>query len=88
MANRTVMPGMADMPPSAQVEADLKNLIDSGSSVNTVDTYRQAIRHFQVIYGAPLPAMESDVLRYLATYAKEHSVSTLQVRLSALSNWH
>lgn len=80
--------GRADMPPSAQIEEDLKKLIDSGTSSNTVDTYRQAIRHFQVTYGGSLPALENDVQRYLATYAKEHSVSTLQVRLSALSNWH
>lgn len=68
--------------------AKADELIDAGTNANTVETYKYAIRHFQLKFKRALPCNEDDVVLYLATFAEELAVNTLQVRLAALSDWH
>ena len=70
------------------LRAKMDGLIDAGTNANTEDTYKYAIRHFQLKFGCVLPCNEDDVVRFLATFAEELAVKTLQVRLAALSDWH
>lgn len=46
------------------------------------------MRHFEVEWGAFLPASADGIARYLAQHADQQSIATLRQRLAALSRWH
>lgn len=60
----------------------------AGTRDNTRKSYRAAVEHFEVTWGGYLPATGDAIVRYLAEYAGQHSVSTLKQRLAALAQWH
>lgn len=60
----------------------------AGTRENTRKSYRAAVEHFEVTWGGYLPATGDAIVRYLAEYAGQHSVSTLKQRLAALAQWH
>lgn len=55
---------------------------------NTERSYRNALNHYQFVYRGFLPASGTAVATYLTAYAHQVSVSTLKVRVAALSRWH
>jgi integrase len=55
---------------------------------NTRDSYRSAIRHFEIEWGGFLPATADRVARYLVAHAESLAVNTLRHRLAALAQWH
>lgn len=59
----------------------------AATSDNTRQAYRSAIRHF-LCWGGLLPADEAAVIRYLVHFADSLSPRTLELRLTALSQWH
>lgn len=60
----------------------------AGTRENTRKSYRAAVEHFEVTWGGYLPATGDAIVRYLAEYAGQHSLSTLKQRLAALAQWH
>lgn len=50
-------------------------------------TYRSAIRQFER-WGGKLPAGRDTVIRYLLEHAESRNVRTLDLHLTALSQWH
>lgn len=60
----------------------------AGTSENTRNSYRAAVEHFEVTWGGYLPATGDAIVRYLANYAGQHSISTLKQRLAGLAQWH
>lgn len=62
--------------------------LKAGTRENTRRSYRAAVEHFEVTWGGFLPATGESILRYLAEYADQHTVSTLKQRLAALAQWH
>ncbi len=62
--------------------------IQAGTRDSTLRRYRQALEHFEVVWGGFLPATAESVAAYLADYAGELSSSTLRGRLAALAKWH
>lgn len=55
---------------------------------NTRQSYRAAIRHFEVEWGGFLPATADSIARYLSEHAETLSINTLRARLAALAQWH
>ncbi|MCP4474386.1 MAG: tyrosine-type recombinase/integrase [Gammaproteobacteria bacterium] len=61
--------------------------IQAATSDNTRRTYRSAIRHFHR-WGGALPCQSDTMIHYLLAYADQLNPRTLEVRLTALSQWH
>lgn len=61
---------------------------EAGRSSNTQVTYINAVNHFRDIWGGLLPAAPGAIAQYLADHAGKLKVSTLRLRLAALSKWH
>lgn len=55
---------------------------------STLRRYRQALEHFEVVWGGYLPATAESVVRYLADYGDSLSSSSLRTHLAALARWH
>ncbi|MCG4454948.1 site-specific integrase [Pseudomonas sp. MMS21-TM103] len=55
---------------------------------STQRRYRQALEHFELVWGGLLPATSETVVRYLADSAERLSSSTLRAHLAALARWH
>jgi integrase len=66
----------------------LDHYIAAATRSNTLQSYRSAIRHFEVEWGGFLPATTDSVARYLVDHAKVLSINTLRQRLAALAQWH
>lgn len=66
----------------------VEHYIQAGTRDSTLRRYRQALEHFEVVWGGFLPASAESVAAYLANYAGELSSSTLRGRLAALAKWH
>ncbi|WP_371234439.1 site-specific integrase [Pseudomonas sp. QE6] len=66
----------------------VEHYIQAGTRDSTLRRYRQALEHFEVVWGGFLPASTESVAAYLADYAGELSSSTLRGRLAALAKWH
>lgn len=66
----------------------LDQYIHAATSDNTRQSYRSAVRHFEVEWGGFLPSTADAISRYLASYAKSLAINTLRQRLAALSQWH
>jgi integrase len=62
--------------------------LQAGTRENTRRSYRAAVEHFEVTWGGFLPATGDGIVRYLAEYADQHTISTLKQRLAALAQWH
>jgi integrase len=55
---------------------------------NTRQSYRAALRHYELEWGGLLPASPDRVAQYLAEHGAILAVSTLRLRLAALAQWH
>ncbi len=62
--------------------------VQAATRENTRRSYKSAVNHFEESWGGFLPATSDSIARYLADYAQTHSISTLRLRLAALSKWH
>ena len=69
------------------LEAKHQQYLQAATSDNTRKTYRSAIRHFER-WGGRLPTDNETLIRYLVDHAESLNTRTLQVRLTALSQWH
>ncbi len=49
--------------------------LQAGTRDNTRRSYRAAVEHFEVTWGGFLPATGDGIVRYLAEYADQHSIS-------------
>lgn len=68
--------------------ADIETYLAAATRPNTTRTYAGAVRHFEIEAGQLLPTTGEQVAQYLADYAGQLAVSTLQHRLAALAQWH
>ncbi|MCU7940494.1 MAG: site-specific integrase [gamma proteobacterium symbiont of Bathyaustriella thionipta] len=68
--------------------SDIEQFLEAATRDNTRRSYQMAVKHYEVTWGGFLPATADNIARYLATYAKTLSVTTLKQRLSALARWH
>jgi integrase len=77
-------------PPGAPADAAarLDRYLEAAARPNTQRSYDQAVRHFEVEAGRPLPATPDQVAQYLADFAGQLAVATLRQRLAALGRWH
>lgn len=55
---------------------------------NTRQSYRAAVRHFEIEWGGFLPATADSIARYLVDHAEILALNTLRHRLAALAQWH
>ncbi|UZE94527.1 tyrosine-type recombinase/integrase [Alkalimarinus alittae] len=69
------------------LEAKHQQYLQAATSDNTRKTYRSAIRHFER-WGGRLPTDNETLIRYLVDHAESLNTRTLEVRLTALSQWH
>lgn len=61
--------------------------LHAATAENTRRAYRSAVRHFEA-WGGRLPTDSATLSRYLLDYAVTLSPRTLDVRVTALSQWH
>lgn len=61
--------------------------LQAATSENTRKTYRSAVLHFER-WGGYLPADKDSIIRYLLEHAEHLNPRTLDVRITALSQWH
>ena len=66
----------------------LDQYIHAATRDNTRESYRSAIRHFEIEWGGFLPATADSVARYLVAHAETLALNTLRHRLAALAQWH
>ncbi len=69
------------------LEVKHQQYLQAATSDNTRKTYRSAIRHFER-WGGRLPTDSETLIRYLVEHAESLNTRTLEVRLTALSQWH
>ncbi|MFK5948260.1 MAG: tyrosine-type recombinase/integrase [Methylococcales bacterium] len=71
------------------VDKQLKHqrYLQAATSENTRKTYRSAVMHFER-WGGYLPTDKETLIRYLLDHADSLNPRTLDVRLTALSQWH
>ncbi len=72
---------------AAELQTRHQRYLQAATSENTRKTYRSAIRHFER-WGGCLPTDKDVVIRYLLEHAEHLNSRTLDVRLTALSQWH
>jgi len=72
---------------AAELRVRHKRYLQAATSENTRKTYRSAVRHFER-WGGYLPTDKDIVIRYLLEHADSLNPRTLEVRLTALSQWH
>ena len=65
----------------------LKNYLHAATSDNTRKAYRSAIRQFEK-WGGRLPTDQNTVIRYLLAKAEVLNARTLDLHLTAISQWH
>ena len=65
----------------------LKTLQAAAQAPNTTRSYASSLKHF-LANGGRIPATEHCVARYLARYASQFALSTLQIRLVAIHRAH
>lgn len=64
-----------------------RQYLQAATSDNTRKTYRSAIRHFEK-WGGKLPSDRDTITHYLIDHAETLNPRTLEVRLTAISQWH
>jgi len=72
---------------AAEIQKRREKAIRAAKSDNTRLAYRQAIAHYQDTNGK-LPASPDDIADYLLRCQNVYAYATLEVRLSALAQWH
>ncbi|WP_299948186.1 site-specific integrase [uncultured Microbulbifer sp.] len=68
--------------------SDIDRYLHAATRDNTRRSYRASVHHYEVVWGGFLPATADSIVRYLADHAKSLSANTLQLRLSAIAQWH
>jgi hypothetical protein len=63
----------------------IDDYIHAATRDNTRQSYRSAIRRFEVDWGGFLPATADSVARYLVDHAETLAINTLRQRLAALA---
>lgn len=66
----------------------IDDYIHAATRDNTRQSYKAAVRHFEIEWGGFLPATADSIARYLADHADTLSINTLRQRLAALAQWH
>jgi integrase len=64
-----------------------RQYLNSATAENTRTTYRSAVRQFER-WGGKLPTDRDMIIRYLLDHAETRNVRTLDLHLTALSQWH
>jgi site-specific recombinase XerD len=72
---------------SRQESESLRHYLQVATSDNTRKAYRSAIRQFEK-WGGRLPADRDTVVRYLLSRAESLNSRTLDLHLTAISQWH
>lgn len=70
-----------------QEAESLRHYLQAATSDNTRKAYRSAIRQFE-IWGGRLPSDRDTVVRYLLARAESLNPRTLDLHLTAISQWH
>lgn len=78
--------GKSSLTPRTESEA-LHHYLQAATSDNTRKAYRSAIRLFEK-WGGRLPAERDTVVRYLLAKAESLNARTLDLHLTAISQWH
>lgn len=65
----------------------LRHYLQAATSDNTRKAYRSAIRQFEK-WGGRLPTERDTIVRYLLSKAESHNPRTLDLHLTAISQWH
>src|SRR5690606_22308735 len=73
--------------PDSGLQLRHRQYLSAATAENTRKTYRSAIRQFER-WGGKLPADRDTVIRYLLEHAESRNVRTLDLHLTALSQWH
>lgn len=68
--------------------SDIEQYLRAATRDNTRRSYQAAVHHYETVWGGFLPATADSIARYLADHAKVLALNTLQLRLSALAQWH
>ncbi len=87
--NPPALPPEAVLPTTADNELQERHrrYLQAATSDNTRRTYRSAIRQFER-WGGHLPTDRDTLIRYLLDHADTRNTRTLDVHLTALSQWH
>lgn len=72
---------------SSQASKSLQHYLRAATSENTRKAYRSAIRQFEK-WGGRLPTNRDTVVRYLLARAETLNARTLDLHLTAISQWH
>ena len=70
-----------------QEAESLRHYLQAATSDNTRKAYRSAIRQFEK-WGGRLPSDRDTVVRYLLARAESLNPRTLDLHLTAISQWH
>jgi len=73
--------------PSSTESETLRKYLSAATSENTRKAYRSAITQFEK-WGGRLPTDQHTVIKYLLAKAQASSVRTLNLHLTAISQWH
>ncbi len=73
--------------PSPDASETLRQYLSAATSENTRKAYRSAIKQFEK-WGGRLPTEQHSVIEYLLAKAPTLSVRTLDLHLTAMSQWH
>ncbi|WP_430462503.1 tyrosine-type recombinase/integrase [Thalassolituus sp. LLYu03] len=68
-------------------DAALQHYLHSATADNTRKAYRSAIRQFEK-WGGRLPCLQEELIRYLLDKAMQLNPRTLNLHLTAISQWH
>jgi integrase len=79
-------PAQADSLISTE-QAALRTYLQASSSDNTRKTYRSALRQFEK-WGGRLPCNRDVLVRYLLAHAETRNPRTLDLHMTAISQWH
>ncbi len=77
----------SSLPSSNNGANHVQNYVHAATSSNTRKTYQSAIRQFEK-WGGRLPTDRNSVIRYLVDKAETLSTRTLDLHLTAISQWH
>ncbi len=80
-------PSRTPAPSDTEIQARHRLYLNAATAENTRKAYRSAIRQFER-WGGKLPTDRDTLIRYLVGHAETRNVRTLELHLSALSQWH
>lgn len=66
----------------------IEHYIQASIKQNTLKSYENAVRHYEIEWKGFLPATADNIAQYLTDYASKLSINTLNQRLAALAQWH